>query len=448
MSKLPFQINRRAFIKTLGASLLLPALPMFSFGAGTPNRNPRRLCVIFFGNGVPLPPPDHPDHADWHWFPHQTGRDFKLTKPLQALEPLRGNFSILAGLSHPVLRSIYAHNTGGYFLTGADEHRPQANSVSMDQIHAQFEGSRTRYPSLVLASEGGVGDFRKSHTLSYSSAGQPIVPIATPRNVYNELFGVDARDRKDVKRAFGRDRSILDAAVSEMRFINSRLGPADRSKVDQYQTAVRNIEKRLDRAEAWMDIEKTKMPMDRFNLDADPREAPEAFLDNMYDLMYTAFLSDSTRSITLMKAREGAGGIANNFPKAFGLKDYHSLSHDTKSENGFRNWATFNKFLTDRFARFLGQMAGTPDPLGEGSLLDNTVVLYGSGTSLTHTTYNYPLVLAGGKNMGFRHGAFHNFNKGKEDLPLNNLLLTMLLQLGAEVDHFGDSTGTLQPLLA
>ncbi|MEO6752758.1 MAG: DUF1552 domain-containing protein, partial [Chthoniobacteraceae bacterium] len=328
MSKLPFQINRRAFIKTLGASLLLPALPMFSFGAGTPNRNPRRLCVIFFGNGVPLPPPDHPDHADWHWFPHQTGRDFKLTKPLQALEPLRGNFSILAGLSHPVLRSIYAHNTGGYFLTGADEHRPQANSVSMDQIHAQFEGSRTRYPSLVLASEGGVGDFRKSHTLSYSSAGQPIVPIATPRNVYNELFGVDARDRKDVKRAFGRDRSILDAAVSEMRFINSRLGPADRSKVDQYQTAVRNIEKRLDRAEAWMDIEKTKMPMDRFNLDADPREAPEAFLDNMYDLMYTAFLSDSTRSITLMKAREGAGGIANNFPKAFGLKDYHSLSHD------------------------------------------------------------------------------------------------------------------------
>jgi hypothetical protein len=449
MSKQILQIDRRAFLKTAGAAaLLLPALPIFGAGAGSPQRNPRRLCVIFYGNGVPLPPPGHPDHADLHWFPHQTGANFKLNKPLAALEPMRGQFSILGGLSHPVLRSIFAHNTGGYFLTGADESQPMANTVSMDQVHAQFEGVRTRYPSLVLASEGGVGDFRKSHTLSYSHTGQPIVPIATPRNIYDELFGVDRRNRQDTKRAFGRDRSVLDAALGKLKYLTAQLNAADRAKVDQYHTAVRNIEKRLDRAEEWIDVAKPHMPADRFNLDADPRQGPEAFLDNMYELMYAAFLSDSTRSITFMKAREGAGGIANNFPKAFGLKDYHSISHDTKSEDGFRNWATFNKFLSDRFAGFLQQMAATDDPIGEGSLLDNTIVLYGSGTSLTHTTYNYPLVLAGGKNMGLKHGSYHNFQKNGVDLPLNNLLLTLLIQLGAEVDRFGDSNGTLDQLIA
>lgn len=447
MAKSPFNIDRRSFLKTAGASLLLPALPVFGANAVSPSRNPRRLCVVFFGNGVPLPPEGHPDHDDWNWFPHQTGADFRLNKPLEPLERLRGDFSVLSGLSHPILRSIYAHNTGGFFLTGADTRSPQGNSVSMDQVHAQFEGIRTRYPSLVLASEGGVGDFRKSHTLSYSLTGQPIVPIATPRNVYDELFGVETRNRGEKKRAYGRDRSILDTALGDLKSIDAKLSPADRSKVEQYHTAVRNIEKRLDRAEAWMDVEKAKMPADRFDLEADPRKGPEAFLDNMYELMYSAFLSDSTRSITFTKMREGAGGIANGFPRALGLKDLHGLSHDTKSEDGYRNWATFNQFLSDRLAGFLEQMASTDDPIGEGSLLDNTIVLYGSGTSTTHTTYNYPLILAGGKNMGFKHGSHHNFHKNGEDAPLNNLLLTILLQLEAEVDQFGDSSGTLSRLL-
>ncbi len=442
-------IDRRSFIRMAGATLLLPAFPSLTRAAGTAPLTaaaPRRLCVIFFGNGVSLPPEGH-EHSDWRWFPHQTGRDYKFNKPLLPLKPFRDHFSILGGLSHPVLRSVYAHNTGAYFLTGADQRLPTGNTISMDQIHAGYEGIHTRYPSLVLATEGGVGDYQRSHTLSFTETGQPIPPLAMPRNIYNELFTVGNQDPGALRETFGRKRSILDTALSELNFTRSRLGSEDKRKLDQYLSSVRGIEESLDRADAWIDREKATLPADRFDLDADPTVGPKEYIESMYALINAAFLTDSTRTITFVKRREIAGGLANSFPRSIGLSDHHTLSHSTKKTNGYLNWAKYDEWLTARFAGFLKQMAETEDPIADGSLLDNTLVLYGSGTSHTHVTHNYPLLLAGGKNMGFKHGAYHDFTKNGEDLPLNNLLLTLLQQTGIEMDRFGDSTGTLDSLL-
>jgi hypothetical protein len=439
-------LDRRSFIKTAGATLLLPALPSLTRAASPTTNPPRRICVIFFGNGVSLAPVGH-EHEDWHWFPRQSGPDYQFTIPMEPLRPWRDQFSIIAGLSHPVLRSVYAHNTGGYFLTGADQRLPTGNTVSMDQVHAQYEGIHTRYPSLVLASEGGIGDYQRSHTLSFTETGQPIPPLAMPRNVYNELFSVSDSNPEAIRRSFGRKRSILDTAVAELKSTRASLGASDKRKLDQYLTSVRGIEERLDRAESWVEREKVHLPADQFDLDVDPREGPREFVDSMYNMITAAFLTDSTRTITFAKRREVAGGIANNFPLSIGLAPHHKLSHGTKEKDGFLNWSKYDRWLNERFAGFLKEMAETDDPIAEGSLLDNTLVLYGSGTSHTHITHNYPIILAGGKNMGFKHGAFHDFRKAGEDNTFNNLLLTMLQQTGVEIDRFGDSTGTFSELL-
>ncbi len=439
-------VDRRSLIKTAGATLLLPAFSSLSRASSPSQSPPRRLCVIFFGNGVSLAPLGH-EHQDWHWFPRETGLNYNFTKPLEPLVPLRDQFSILSGLSHPVLRSVYAHNTGAYFLTGADQRLPTGNTISADQVHAQYEGIHTRYPSLVLASEGGIGDYQRSHTLSFTETGQPIPPLAMPRNVYNELFSVDQSDPKTLRRTLQRNRSILDTAVAELKSTRASLGAADKRKLDQYLGSVRGIEEGLNRADAWIDREKVQLPADQFDLDADPTVGPKDFIDSMYSLIRAAFETDSTRTITFVKRREIAGGLANNFPRSIGLPSHHTLSHATKEKNGYLNWAKYDRFLSERFHGFLKQMAETEDPIADGSLLDNTIVLYGSGTSHTHVTHNYPLILAGGKNMGLKHGSHHHFAKQGEDQPLNNLLLTLLNQAGVEIDRFGDSTGAFDVLL-
>ncbi len=443
------RIDRRSFIKLAGGTLLLPALPSLTKAIPTSAKTvaPRRLCVIFFGNGVSVPPLGH-EHQDWHWFPRETGRNYLFTKSIEPLKPLREQFSIISGLSHPVLRSVYAHNTGAYFLTGADQRLATGNTISMDQVHAAYAGVHTRYPSLVLASEGGIGDYQRSHTLSFTETGQPISPLAMPRNVYNELFMVANTDPKMLRQSFGRRRSILDAAVAELKTTRASLGASDKRKLDQYLTSVRGIEERIEQAEAWIDREKISVPADRFDLDADPTVGPKEYIDSMYSLMRAAFETDSTRTITFCLRREIAGGLANRFPQAIGMEQHHhGLSHGTKEVNGYLNWAKYDRFLSERFFGFIDQMAQTEDPVGEGSLLDNTVVLYGSGTEHTHVTHNYPIIVAGGKNFGLKHGAHHDFRRNGEDQPLNNLLLTLLNQTGVEIDRFGDSTGTLDSLL-
>ena len=198
-------ISRRTFLRAGSASLLLPALsslplPAFASGGGSSSAPPGRLCFVFFGMGVSLPPEGHVAYTDWHWLPHQTGGDYKLNKSLESLAPFRDKMSILGGLSHPRTRTMYAHSTGAYFLSGADPEAPGGNSISADQAFANHFGSDTRYPYITMSTEGGIGDFREPHTLSYSGTGQPIPSIGGPRALFNELFSVQDASRETVLR--------------------------------------------------------------------------------------------------------------------------------------------------------------------------------------------------------------------------------------------------------
>jgi len=453
MVKRNSRIGRRAFLKSAGATLLLPATagiarattdgslprPLLQHAGA-----PRRLCAIFVGNGVAMPPPEHPTHEKWHWFPHETGPDFKLTAPLSPLKNVRDQFSVISGLSHRALWSVDAHTTAGYFLTGADPQSPAGNTISMDQVMAQFAGSKTLYPSLTIGTEGGAGDISRSNTLSYMQNGQPIPAIGgTPRAVFNELFSVDRRDKAAQTRGFQRDRSLLDAAVQQINALQTRLGPEDRRRLDEYLTSVRNTETRINRAEAWLDVPKPEVSPDSFQLDADPvTDGPAAFLDAMYQLVQTAFVTDSTRIATFQAVGEGAGAIAKDFPKALGMDNiHHQLTHEyDKTEDGWEQWARYDQFQVERFATFLESMARTDDPFAEGSLLDNTIVVYGSGTSETHVTRNFPIIVAGGRNLGLAHGTHRRYDDG---VPFANLLLALLQTLDVPADSFADSTGTL-----
>lgn len=453
MVKRNFHVGRRAFLRSAGATLLLPAtagIARASTGAtsqpviGGGDGAPRRLCAIFVGNGVALPPAGHPAHEKWHWFPHEVGANFNLTGPLEPLQKVKDQFSVISGLSHPNLRAIYAHSTAGYFLTGADPESPAGNTVSMDQVYAQFAGSRTLYPSLTIGTEGGVGDMSRSNTMSYMQNGQPIPAIGgTPRAIFDELFSVDKRDKGAQVRGFNRDRSMLDAAVQQIVSLQSQLGSEDKARLDEYLTSIRGVETRIDRAEAWLDVPKPSVSQDLFQLDADPvQDGPAAFLDAMYQLVHTAFVTDATRIATFQAVGEGAGAIAKDFPKTLGMPSiHHALTHGyDKIEMGWEYWARYDQFQVQRLALFLEALATTDDPFTDGSLLDNTIVLYGSGTSETHVTRNYPIIVAGGRNLGLVHGIHRKYD---DSIPFSNLLLSILQTLGSPSEQFSDSTGTL-----
>lgn len=453
MVKRNSRVGRRAFIKSAGATLLLPATAGISYASdpeqasGKVNQvsgTPRRLCALFVGNGVAMPPSDHPAHEKWHWFPHEVGANFNLTGPLEPLHKVKDQFSVVSGLSHPTLRAIYAHSTAGYFLTGADPQSPAGNTISMDQVLAQYTGSQTLYPSLTIGTEGGVGDLSRRNTMSFMQNGQPIPAIGgTPRAIFNELFSVDTRDKGAQVRGFDLDRSMLDAAVQQVKSLQSRLGADDRMRLDEYLTSVRGVETRIDRAEAWLDVPKPEVSPDRFQLDADPvHDGPAAFLDAMYQLVHTAFVTDATRIVTFQPVGEGAPAIAKEFPKALGMdKIHHQLTHEyDKTEDGWETWGRYDQFQVARLAAFLEMLASTDDPFADGSLLDNTIVLYGSGTSETHITENYPIIVAGGRNMGLVHGIHRQYDNS---IPFSNLLLTLLQTLGVPDERFADSTGTL-----
>jgi hypothetical protein len=314
----------------------------------------------------------------------------------------------------------------------------------MDQVLAQYAGSQTLYPSLTIGTEGGVGDVSRSNTMSYMQNGQPIPAIGgTPRAIFNELFSVDTRDKGAQVRGFDLDRSMLDAAAQQVKSLQSRLGADDKLRLDEYLTSVRGVETRIDRAEAWLDVPKPEVSPDLFQLDADPvYDGPAAFLDAMYQLVHTAFVADATRIVTFQAVGEGAGAIAKEFPKALGINSiHHELTHQyDKTEEGWENWARYDQFQVARLAAFLEMLASTDDPYADGSLLDNTIVLYGSGTSATHITKNYPIIVAGGRNMGLVHSIHRQYD---DSIPFANLLLTILQTLGAPDERFADSTGTL-----
>ena len=420
-------------------------LPFLECMAEAAPERPKRFCAIYFPYGI-VDRPEGSEHAAWNWFPRGEGRDYQFNRSLTPLEPLRPELSILGGLSHPKGRKMGGHDTADTWLTAAELKAGHLeNSISVDQLMVQAIGEQTRFPSLTLSTDGGVGEPTRSSTLSFGRNGQPIPSENQPRLVFDRLFGVNPDSAAAQRQKLDNAGSMLDLVLEHSQSLRGRLGKLDQQKLDEYMTSVRQIEQRVERSERWLDVPKPEVSAVGLHLDADDT-TPRELIRTMYDLLYLAFQTDSTRVATYQLGNmNGATSIAGKFPQLLGMADsMHTLAHDArKGDPGAEPLGRWDFFLTEQLAYFLDRLRATPE--GEGTLLDSTAVLYGSSNSQTHVNENYPLVLAGGRALGLRHGEFRKFS---HDTPMANLFVTLLERFGTNVTAFADSTGALDGLTA
>ena len=441
MNQKALQMNRRTMLKAAGISLALPW--MESLAGAQPKSPPRRFCSIYFPYGVSLPKQDG-EYGQWNWFPKGSGKDFTFNKSLDVLEPFRDQVTILGGLSHPKVRRIGGHDSGDTFLTGEELSLATTglkNSISLDQFMARTHklGENTRFTSLTLSSDGGTGMPTRANTLSYSRTGQPIPSFNRPALVFERLFGLKGDSIEAQRKGLTRTGSHLDLLLNEAKSLQRKLGKADQGKLDQYLTSVREIEQDVERSAQWLKVPRPKVNAEGLSLDAD-NETPGNLIHTMLDLIALAFQTDSTRFVTYQLASmHGAISIANKFPSLLGFtNNAHGLAHGAGKGKGAENKGKWDRYQAECLGYLIKRLSEIEE--GNGSVLDNTCIFYGSSNSKTHNNNNYPLILAGGKNMGYKHGQYLTFGR---DVPLANLFVTMQKRMGVKADSFADSTGSL-----
>ena len=431
-------LHRRSVLKGIaGATLALPVLE--AMGKEVAEETPRRFCAIYTANGMSLPKPAN-EIDEWNWFPQATGRDFVFSKSTEPLSSYRGQLSFLGGLFHPNGPKADPHICSDMWLTGAPLHNPKPgkfNSVGLDQVIAKHTKQHCRQPSLVLSIDAGVGFLSRTGTISYNLAGKPIPAENSPRRVFDRLFRGDQAELKSQRAKLKKRIRLVDAVLENARSLNKRLNRSDREKMDQYLTSLNEIESRLIASEKWIDIPLKKQDQSHLNLDASSEGEPREYYRNMFDLIALAFDADITRSVAFMLNREDGMGISDTFPLKLGLtRTHHSLSH-AQDKQGQLEFAKYDRFLSEQLAQFFGRLNKYKD--ANGSMLDNSIVLFGSGASTTHNPRNVPTLLAGGANMGLKHGSY--WRRG--ETPLSNVYLSILHAMGIEEDSFADSTSTL-----
>ena len=396
----------------------------------------KRFFAGYFAYGVPMPADDAPDRMENGWFPVGQGRDYEATKMHRHILPMRDKITFLSGLSHPSMRSTSAHKGADYFLTGADLLKTyDKQSISIDQHVANEIGDQTRFQSLVMSSMGGVNRPYRSSTLSFDRNGRPIPAQNKPAEIFRRLFGAVSASEQNALSSRG---SILDEILAEANDLNRRLGSNDRRKMDEYLNSVREVERQTERTKLWQNTPKPTIDDSQFDLQANPT-TPREYLSVMYNLLLLAFQTDSTRVATFQTACEEAGET-DRFPSAIGLPhSSHKLSHEKKNYEDVANYITF---LNELYADFIKKMDSIEEE--DGTLLDNTFCFYGCATSKTHQAVNYPIVLSGGKNIGFEHGSHLHFS---DNVPLSNLFVTIANQFSTPTEKFSDSTGDLTEVL-
>ena len=457
-------LDRRRFLRGTGFALALPWFESFlpKASAAPQQEQKKRFAAFYLPDGVPMPRTEDPAHKDWSWFPHGTGQDFELTKCLDPLEPLRSDLTILSGLSHPAVRNVHGHSNADQFLTGADTGAAgdYQNSVSLDQVIAAQTGEKTRFSSLVLSTDGGTGSPRGAQTMSYNQSGRPIPAEHRPKRIFDMLF---VKSNEDAERRLAMSRSTLDDLLEDAKSLKRTLSKGDQKTLDQYLQSVRDTEVKVERAKRWMNIPLPTVNVDHLKLDITPEE-PRGYLQTMFELIYLAFQTDSTRVATYQLGRENGVGRSDYLARAVGFNLTHQLTHKTKEPDGWKNFGTYCQFISEELGRFATRLKSTAEPGGEGTMLDHSVILFGSASSAFHLSRNYPMLLIGGKSMGFQHGQYLQYGQGNDDLqaingiasdagwrgqmtweeePLSNLYLTMLHKFGIEVPRFSDSTRTL-----
>lgn len=434
-----WRLDRRTFLRGTGVALALPWLEAMSH-ANQPAQPPKRFCAFFFGNGVALPSRTRPHYEDWHWFPHTDGPDYRMTRVLEPLAGHRQDLTIFGGLSHPTSRQLVGHNTADIWLSGADIRLDLNNSISFDQIIARRNAAQTRVHSLVLSSNGGVGTKSRATTISFDAQGRAIPAESMPRRIFERLFEPPAAgDLAARERALASGRRRVDFLLEDSRSLRNNLGRPDQQRLDEFLQSLSEVETRITRSQEWLGRALPQIDRDAINLDVSPR-GPTDYIRSMMDLIVLAFETDTTRAATYQICAEDGVGICDRFPSIVGIRGggHHGLSHDNESIY----WAQYDQYLAEQFAYFLDRLGNIRE--GDTRLLDNTMSLYGSGTSTTHNARNYPIILAGGGNMGLRHG---RFIKAPTERPLGDLFVTMLHRFDIPVARFADNTGEFSEIV-
>ncbi len=437
--KKSWHLNRRTVLKGAGVALALPWMESMGAADTKADSHRKRMACVLFPYGIAVPKDGTPDRQ-WGWFPTGSGKDYKLTKVLEPLQPLMEDISIFGGLSHPNCRAMNGHDTGDTFLTANNlQGENYRNTVSVDQFAAQRLGQKTRLSSLVLSTDGGIGPRTRSTTLSYTPKGQPIPSLADPKQVFDRLFGQDSNTKANQRR-LQNSGSILDLVLDQSKSLRNKLGSPDRRKLDEFETSVRDVEQRVERSKRWLSTPLPKVDAGQIMLEANP-DGPKDYIRAMYDLMFLAFQTDVTRIASYQIGSYGPT-LARTFPGCIGLPaNWHGLAHGANKKDGAEKLGKFDRFLAENLGRFLQRLKDTPE--GEGNMLDRTQVLYGSSNSRTHQNRNYPLLLAGGGGLGLKHNQYLKFS---EKTPMSNLFVSMLQAMDVEADRFADSTGTLAGL--
>lgn len=448
-------MSRRTMLKGMGVAMALPMLDAMLPGAtstalaksgGVAKAAPTRMAMVFAPNGV---------NYD-HWLPTGEGRNYQLSPTLKPLENVRKHINVMTGLT---LDKARANGDGpgdharsaATFLTGRQARKTSGNDirlgVSVDQFAAQQIGQNTRLPSLELGTEGSrrAGNCDSGYSCAYVSnvawadEDSPVPKMTDPADVFEQMFGdisnVEAQAERQAR--LKRRSSILDYVMQDTQRLERRLGNSDRNKIDEFQTSIREIERRIQQARDGVEIEAPDMPA--------PAGIPPVFaqhIDLMFDMMVLAFRMDITRVSTFML---GNGGSNRRFPD-LGINDgHHSLSHHRGKADMVEKIRKIDRYYVERFAGFIDKLAKTPD--GDGSLLDHSMVMYGSGIcdGNRHNHENLPIIMAGRANGTIDTGRLLKYHR---ETPLCNLYMSMLDRVGADVAEFGDATGRLEQLKA
>ena len=422
------QIDRRRFLlRTAGASLTLPGLTSLmakttgtlasiqaTKGAGV---GARRFVAV--GNLL--------GYQQKSFFPKTAGKDYESTTLLKPLQGLRKEMTVYRGLDHGVKGGHFAVHS---FLSGvlhSEARDREDGNVTIDQYLAEKVGDQTRFPSLTIGSEGGI---HGGCQLSWTRSGIRVPPITNPAELFDRLFANDSPERRKQRGKENKlQASILDAVNEEAKGLSRKVNKEDREKLEDYFTSIRDVEKRLELRRRWADHPKPDAPFDK---PANRNTVDD--LPILYELMALALQTDSTRVATLE--------IGGSFlPQHLGIdKSYHGLSHHGNKEDAIAHLIALETYQIEHFGKFLTRLSQVKD--GEGTLLDSTSVLFGSGigSGNSHTNSDLPIVLAGG---GYRHGEFKKVeSKGLNKVPLCNLFVDLAQRMGVEAESFGNSTGS------
>ena len=418
------RLDRRTFLRSSGIAMGLPLLESMlpgSLRAATTAKEPdvRRMLAICSPLGIHTP----------LLFPKKSGREYEVTPYLEPLQSLRDKFTIMSGLMHPDVDG--GHSAEASFLTGA-AHPGQPsfrNTISVDQLAAEHLGHLTRVPSLSLSA---------NHTgLSYTRSGVRIPPETSPSRLFAKLF-MDGNEAEKAARMrqIQDGQSIMDLVLDQTKSVARKVGRDDQETLDQYLTSVRELEERLVIQEKWAQLPKPVVDQKQPG-DVEDRGDFVSSMELMYDLIFLAFRTDSTRLITFC----GAGG--NYVPTLAGVdEDWHNLSHHGRDEKKIEQLALIELEEMRLFGKFMQRLEDVRE--GGHSLLDQTAIISGSnlGNASSHNNSNLPIIAAGGR---FKHGQHLAFDPEKSP-PLCNLFVSYLQHLGVDADQFGSGTGSLTGL--